>query len=298
MSVFLENETLHVEISETGAEITSVSRVGKEQCEYIWGGDPKYWSERSPLLFPICGRLPGGRFGHYTWQGVEYGMNIHGFLRAQRAGAVSAEPDRAVFEFSDTNETRAQWPFSFSLRVEYRLVGDTIETTISVLNRCESGPMPFCFGFHPGFNVPLGGGDSSFEDWEIAFDSPCWPDRVEFSEDVLPTGRFLPYELTPRFTLPLAHSLFDDDAIFLTRCARGLSLRSPKSPRFVHFSYPDFPVLGFWHANRTDAPYVCIEPWTGLPSRAGEPEDLATKGGCFRPLPGQSVALRAAIQFG
>ena len=33
--------------------------------------------------------------------------------------------------------------------------------------------------------------------------------------------------------------------------------------------------MGFWHTNCSDAPFVCIEPWTSLPSRDGIVEDLA-----------------------
>ena len=28
--------------------------------------------------------------------------------------------------------------------------------------------------------------------------------------------------------------------------------------------------LGLWHMSRTDAPYVCIEPWCSLPSVKGK----------------------------
>ena len=43
----------------------------------------------------------------------------------------------------------------------------------------------------------------------------------------------------------------------------------------VTVSYPDFRYLGFWHKPKTDAPYVCVEPWTSLPSREGIVEDLS-----------------------
>ena len=43
------------------------------------------------------------------------------------------------------------------------------------------------------------------------------------------------------------------------------------------FSYPGFPYLGFWHKPKTEAPYLCIEPWHGLPSDEGVVDDLDTK---------------------
>ena len=37
------------------------------------------------------------------------------------------------------------------------------------------------------------------------------------------------------------------------------------------------PFVGFWHAVKTDAPYVCIEPWENLPSVDGKVEKLTDK---------------------
>ena len=37
------------------------------------------------------------------------------------------------------------------------------------------------------------------------------------------------------------------------------------------------PYLGIWHMPHTDAPYVCIEPWSSLPSRKDVIEDLETQ---------------------
>ena len=36
-------------------------------------------------------------------------------------------------------------------------------------------------------------------------------------------------------------------------------------------------LFGIWHMPHTDAPYVCIEPWSSLPSRKGVVEDLETQ---------------------
>ena len=35
--------------------------------------------------------------------------------------------------------------------------------------------------------------------------------------------------------------------------------------------------LGIWHKPQTDAPYICIEPWSTLPSYDGIVDDLETK---------------------
>ena len=68
----------------------------------------------------------------------------------------------------------------------------------------------------------------------------------------------------------MEHSLFDNDAIFLYNVPKGVSLKNKVSDRSVRVEYPDMQYLGLWHMPKTDAPYVCIEPWCSLPSREGE----------------------------
>ena len=52
----ISNDKLCVKISDFGAELQSVTDLA-DGCEYIWQGDAKYWDDRAPTLFPICGRF-------------------------------------------------------------------------------------------------------------------------------------------------------------------------------------------------------------------------------------------------
>ena len=57
----LENDLLRVEIDDHGAQVMSI--VGKKDgTEYLWQGDARYWGDRAIMLFPICGRLFGGKY--------------------------------------------------------------------------------------------------------------------------------------------------------------------------------------------------------------------------------------------
>ena len=96
---------------------------------------------------------------------------------------------------------------------------------------------------------------------------------MEFTEECFITGEETPFPLK-NYTLPLSHSLFDDDAIVLKGVPGRVTLRSRKGTHGVTLNAPDFPVFGFWHMPKTDAPYVCLEPWTSLPSRQNLVEDL------------------------
>ena len=71
--------------------------------------------------------------------------------------------------------------------------------------------------------------------------------------------------------------MFDDDAIVLTNSGSSVTLRSPNGTHSVRAEYPDAPYIGFWHRPKTDAPYICIEPWYSLPSRQDVVEALETQ---------------------
>ena len=57
-------------------------------------------------------------------------------------------------------------------------------------------------------------------------------------------------------------------------------------PRAVTVAHPQMPYLGIWHMPHTDAPYVCIEPWSSLPSRQDVVEELSCKSDLIHLAPG------------
>ncbi|MBE6546226.1 MAG: aldose 1-epimerase family protein [Ruminococcaceae bacterium] len=286
----LKNESLTVTVSDMGAELLSVRSA--EGCEYIWQGDAAYWKGHAPLMFPICGRLIDGK---YTWEGKTYEMNLHGFAR-RTAFSLDAQTESTLcLTLRSDEETRKCYPFDFVLTVEYTLTGRELCASVSVKNAGE-GLLPATLGFHPGFNVPLDGG--CFADWYVEFENPASPDKLLLSETCFITGRKEAFPLEDGRILRLRHDLFDNDAIFLSRTDSCATLRSDKSDRFVTFRYPDMPYLGFWHAPKTEAPYVCIEPWCGLPDFDGKSGDFATKCDMFRLLAGQTVSRGYSILFG
>ena len=73
----LENEYLRIEASVFGAELQSI-KDKFTSFEYLWQGDKAYWARRSPILFPIVGKVWNGRM---LYQGVEYSLSQHGFAR-------------------------------------------------------------------------------------------------------------------------------------------------------------------------------------------------------------------------
>lgn len=268
--VVLQNENLTLRVDPLGAQMMELC--SQNGTQFLWGGDPAYWCDRAPVLFPYVARLTNGS---YTLYGVRYSMDIHGFAKDSVFTVEEQSDDSVTLCLHDSPETLRQYPFHFTFRVRYVLRGWTVAVTYCVQNEDER-EMIFGIGGHPGFRVPLTEG-TRFEDYELHFSQPCRPDRVGFTEACFLNGQDQPYPLGDGTTLCLRHDLFDEDAIVLKNMARCVTLCSAKSNRAVTVDYPQMPYLGIWHMPRTDAPCVCIEPWASLPSRQDVVEELSCK---------------------
>ena len=266
----IHNEYLTIKIQGKGAELWSV--MDNDGTEYLWQGDKKYWGDRAPNLFPYIARMTNGQ---YRLNGQTYHMDIHGFAKDMIFKVEQISDSHIVFSITHTEDTYAQYPFQFCFSIIYKLVGSKLSVTYYVHNDDEK-TMYFGIGGHPGFNVPFEGG-ASFEDYYLEFDSVRDAKRVGFSEDCFVTGKLTDFPLEDGVRLPLSHDMFDDDAIVLTDMATSVILKSKKSNKGVRVTYPNMTYLGFWHKPKVEAPYICIEPWSSLPSRKDVIEDLETQ---------------------
>ena len=290
MNYILKNDQITVTLSDLGAEMISVKR---GDCEYVWQGDEKYWDGQCPFTFPNCGRFIDST---YYYKGQAYELGCHGFAQHSVFEAYPTSNAEIRFVLKSSEETRKVYPFDFELTIVYRLEGNKLITKATVRNTGNE-LLPATFGGHPGFNVPLDG-KGAFEDYYVEFGEPCYPDQICLSPTCFITGIRKPLELKDARIMPLRHDLFDNDAIFLARVANSVTLKSEKSDRFVTVEYPDMPYLGFWHAAQTDAPFVCIEPWCGLPDYDGKPGDISKKNDLFRLCPNTEKTVRFSVTFG
>lgn len=281
MLITIQNEFLPLTVTTLGAQMMSIRST--DSCEYLWQGDPKYWADRAPTLFPFIGRLTNNR---YRIQGTEYSMGIHGFAAASDFSIAQKGEDKLVLSLNSNSDTRMQYPFDFSLQITYHLKLNGIEILYEVHN-LSSVTMPFGIGGHPGFRVPLETGEH-FEDYILEFSQKCQPDRVGFTPTVYLSGHDIPYPLEDGKRLFLRHELFDEDAVILKNMAREVTLRSKNGHRAVTVSYPQMPYLGIWHWPQTDAPYVCIEPWSSLPARQDVVEEFSCKSDMIQLAPGEN----------
>lgn len=275
----IHNDFLSVTVAEQGAELQSIRSA--DGMEYIWQGDPAYWPDRAPTLFPFIGRLTNNRCRCY---GAEYPMGIHGFAAQSRFTLAEKSDCHIVLELGSNEEIRNQYPFAFRLRITYRVEKASLQISYTVENQGER-TMPFAIGGHPGFRVPLVENEA-FTDYVLEFSQCCQPDRVGFTPVVYLSGCDEAYPLEESRRIPLRHDLFDEDAVILKNMDRQITLRSQKSGHGVTASYPQMPYLGIWHMPKTDAPYVCIEPWTSLPARQDVIEEFTCKSDMIQLEPG------------
>ena len=101
----ISNSVLTVGVSEHGAELQSIQKNGKE---YLWQGDTRFWGRRSPVLFPIVGRVWEDT---YRYAGNSYRMGQHGFARDMDFKVTYKGEDGIVYWLESTPETLGKYPF-------------------------------------------------------------------------------------------------------------------------------------------------------------------------------------------
>lgn len=287
----IQNGCMSVTVNSLGAQLWSI--LGRDDTQYLWQGDEKYWADRALTIFPYVARLWQGK---YVMDGKTHSMPIHGFAPESEFTLAEKTGEKLVFELTDSEQTFAQYPRRFAFRVAYALKEDTLCVTYEVENRDER-MMHFGLGGHPGFNVPLEKG-KAFEDYRLRFGAACRPVRMGFTPDCFVSGENAPFALEQDCVLALRHDLFDDDAIVLADMAREVTLEAAGGGHFVKVSYPDMPYLGIWHWPKTDAPYVCVEPWRSLPARYGCVSVLEDQADLVHLAAGETYRNRWTIQIG
>lgn len=266
----IDNGRLKLSVDSYGAEIKSL--VSNDGTEYIWQGSPDSWKESSPVLFPFIGRLTDNS---YRYKGKVYPMTIHGFAKLSEFALVEQSDTVLAFELRTNPKIKDQYPLDFVFQVIHTLEEDTLVITYRVTN-LSGEVMPFAIGGHPGFNVPLTEGET-FEDYDLIFGAPCQPSRIGFTKTCYVSDQYTPFALEDGVRLPLRHDLFDDDAIVLKHAAKDVTLKSRVTGRGVKACYPNMPYIGFWHWPKAETPYICIEPWSALPSRQDVVEEFTCK---------------------
>lgn len=262
--ITISNKFLTASISEMGAELKSLKCNSKE---YIWNGDPTFWSGSSPVLFPICSGL---KDDEYIFEGKSYKMSKHGFAKKSRFVLESLETDSATFLLSSENCIQANYPFEYEFRVIYTLDSKKVNVEYKI-NNLTDGDMYFSVGAHEGYYCPEG-----IEKYEILFENNEDLDAYQL------VGPLLSFD-TKNYgkdtrILQLNNSLFTNDClIFKNLNSKSLILRNKLNDQKVKVQFDGFPYLLIWTV--PSAPFVCIEPWCGITDNVNTTKQLTQKEG-------------------
>lgn len=289
MKVTIGDSTGSAAIDSIGAQLVSLKNA--DGTEYLWQGNPEYWSGQAPVLFPMVGALRDGK----TWiDGKEYEMKQHGFARRMEFELLDANQSSATFALRSSEETKQQYPFDFELKVTYRFFQSALTTEFSISNLGKI-PMPFAVGGHPAFNCPLSQ-DEKFEDWAIEFEKNETANcpQVVKQKGLIDFGKRSAL-LNNEKTISLRHSLFENDAlIFDSLQSRKVKLFSRKSLHGVEMEFEGFDYLGIWSA-ANNAPFVALEPWTGCATAEDEDNQFCRKRGMKLLEPLQSAIRKFTV---
>uniref|UniRef100_B8HVU8 Aldose 1-epimerase n=1 Tax=Cyanothece sp. (strain PCC 7425 / ATCC 29141) TaxID=395961 RepID=B8HVU8_CYAP4 len=204
-----------------------------------------------PILFPICGNLPGDTFSDRS---QSYPLKQHGFARNLPWQVLAQGENFITLELASNPITLAQYPFEFRLEFTYQLRGNRLDILQQVSNT-GTRDLPFSLGLHPYFVVTDKTG-------------------LEFE---LPAQQMLD-QLT-KTSHPFDHR-FDWNAAELDLAFRPLSaqqtiVRDRNRNLSLTLSYtPPYSTLVFWTIRGKD--YYCLEPWTAPRNALITGEDLTT----------------------
>ena len=272
--ISISNDRLAVTVNEKGAELQSLQLDGRE---YLWQADPKFWSKRSPVLFPIVGELKDGK---YLFAGKEYKLPRHGFARDKTFDVKQLNAGSVIFTLASDEETFNVFPFHFDFQIEYTL-GDVEIFCTYIVHNAGSDVMFFSVGGHPAFNVPLNR-NLVHDDYYLAFDNDNTLQRHLLRDGLLSDETEL-IELNDK-RLALTPGLFYKDAVVLKHInSKQITLRTDNDPHGLTFKFEDFPYFGIWAAK--DAPFVCLEPWCGVADNIHHDNQLIQKEGIIELQP-------------
>lgn len=264
----LENEHLRIQVSSHGAELQSIYHKHNER-EYLWQGDSGSWNRKSPIMFPIVGKLANNT---YYVKGREYHLTQHGFARDMEFELVEKTSEKLKFVLKANEKTMAIYPYEFKLSVSYKLIDNRISVKYKVYNNSVQ-LMYFAIGAQPGFNLDLS--EHTLSDYYLDFYEP----KTLVTKVMDPEVKLLLKEekvlVKDQSTLTLAADLFKNDALMIPD-VKKVALKNTFNDQEVILNLPDFPLLGLWMKD-ANSPFIALEPLSGVPDYVGRPRELVDK---------------------
>ncbi|MEN0110895.1 MAG: aldose 1-epimerase, partial [Planctomycetota bacterium] len=247
---------------------------GGQPRELLWAepgfaeGDKRPSRSGIPLLAPFAGRIQRGR---YRFEGRDYqlpeedgmGNAIHGFALRSAWRVTNRADDRVTADYQlsrDTPDAADGWPSDFRLTATYAVEGRRLVFDLAAEN-VGDGPLPFGFGTHAYFRLPLADGADPEATLVHADVDAEWA-----TEGLIPTGATLP--IADGNPLPSGGALAGAEFDTPYRFASGVTtteVRDPATGHAVRQTFDDsMTACVVYTPDHREA--ICLEPYTCLPN--------------------------------
>ncbi len=263
----LKNEKITASISTLGAELVSV--VSDTGYEYIWQGDE--WKKHAPVLFPICGGLLDGK---YIFKGREYPMSKHGFAKDYEFSVKEAADDLLTLELTSSEATLAIYPFEFTLTAKYTLSDNRLNAVFTVENRGKQ-ILPYMLGWHPAFTL---GGNREIGSFYVDFGNKRQLTRHSLQHGPFVNPFYTSYPLKAGKYYLNEEEIYSNDTMIFKDIPTSVRLAGGYQKHSLTLSFSEnIPYLCIWKWPSSEARFVCLEPWSDIPSDGETPENFLSR---------------------
>lgn len=295
--ITIANTQLCATISLRGAEMQSLRDIATQQ-EYFWTGDAAYWSGHAPLLFPIVGSLWNGEC---RLNGASYRIPKHGFVREREWTLVQQSAATITLAVENTEEELALFPWPYRLEVSYTLEGRTLRADLRVKNLSNHSTMWFQMGGHPSTLLPDWKAEGQRVQGYLRFEgrpismlrastqgcTEAQRVNIPWSDD-METSTALARHQPANALVPIEVATFANEALIFDKgqvqAIQVLDLQKRRLMR-VASSAPAWLV---WSPQGQHAPFLCCEPWYGLPDEQGFEGEIHERPHIQHAAPGQT----------
>lgn len=281
MIYIIKNDKTEVKINSLGAEVRSVVHNGRERA---WQNETGEWSGCAILLFPFAG------FNRLIYDGVDFGIQKHGFCRSEEFSLVSQAENSIEFELCANDRTRAVYPYEFAFRVKYELVDDGYEVSYTIKNTSEKA-IPLACGGHESFAL-----DNEVENYYVEFEKEEHFDFLIHNSGGMLTGEKVNHGAGK--ILPLEKDFTDNSATVILGNinSRKATLKDKKTDeKVVEITFDGFSNLLLWHPHGSKM--LCIEPWQCLPSYVDEIKEFKERDGVVTLEKGEQITFTRSIKY-
>ena len=249
-------------VSLHGAELQSLQKDGKE---YLWHGDPQYWGRRSPILFPMVGKVYGGAF---RVDGKEYPMGQHGFARDSEFVKVGG---RYILDGCPLEK----YPYKFELTVSYKAEDNKFIAAWTVTNK-DTKDIHFQLGAHPALLLPDYHEEDPIHGYLQCFDGNGKVVKQPMLSHGLDGGYLtellapVPMPVDKDGFLTITGETFAIDTFMLEHgSVKSVTLLDKNKKPYLRVGSDQTQAYGIWAPYKPGCPFVCLEPWCGITDLVG-----------------------------